>query len=146
MFIADIFNSGAMPTLEAGMQFAAQRLRLLAHNIANISTPDFRPVDLSVKDFQAVLADAVAQRREATGGEQGRLDLKKTSEIEMVAGGTLRFTPRTSSGNVLFHDRNNRDVERLMADQAETVAAYRAASDLLRGRFALLKSAISQRV
>ncbi|MCC6969231.1 MAG: hypothetical protein IT434_03335 [Phycisphaerales bacterium] len=146
MFIGDILNSGAMPALEAGVQFAAQRQRLLAHNIANISTPDFRPVDLSIKDFRATLADAIDRRREATGGEQGRLDLRKTSEIEMIAGGTLRFTPKTPSGNVLFHDRNNRDVERLMADQAETVAAYRAASDLLRSRFALLKSAISQRV
>ncbi len=146
MFIGDILNSGAMPTLEAGMQFAAQRQRLLAHNIANISTPDFRPVDLSIKEFRATLADAIDRRREATGGEQGPLELKKTSEIEMVAGRTLRFTPKTPSGNVLFHDRNNRDLERLMADQAETVAAYRAASDLLRSRFALLKTAISQRV
>lgn len=146
MFISDIFNSGAMPSLEASVRFAAQRQRLIAHNIANINTPDFRPVDLSVKDFQSALADAIDRRREATGGEQGALGLKKTGEIEMLAGGTLRFTPRTPSGNVLFHDRNNRDLERLMADQTETVAAYRAASELLRGRFALLRSAISQRV
>ncbi|MBL8760692.1 MAG: hypothetical protein JNL50_05250 [Phycisphaerae bacterium] len=146
MFIGDIFNSGAMPALEAGVRFAAQRQRLIAHNIANASTPDFRPVDLSTGDFQQALARAVQRRRESGGGEQGRLELKKTGEIEMLAGGTLRFTPTTPSGNVLFHDRNNRDVERLMADQVETVAAYRAASELLRGRFALLRTAISQRV
>lgn len=145
MFIGDIVNSGPIPVLEAGMRFAAQRQRLIAHNIANLDTPDFRPVDLSVASFQKALSNAVDNRRASTGGEHGPLQFQKTDELELLPDGSLRTTPATPSSNVLFHDRNNRDLERLMADQSETIAAYRAASELLRGRFEILKAAIAQR-
>jgi flagellar basal body rod protein FlgB len=47
---------------------------------------------------------------------------------------------------VLFHDRNNRDLERLMQGLAENTTTYRVAADLLRSRYDVLRTAISQRV
>lgn len=142
MLIDGLFNSGAMPVLESAMRFAAQRQTLLAHNIANIETPDFRPMDVAPAEFQAVLSRAVEQRRE----RGGPLVLEETAQIRRDAQGMLTLAPKTPSGNILFHDRNNRDVERLMQDLAENTAAFRLASDLLRTRMDLLRTAISQRV
>lgn len=135
-----------MPVLAEVMSFAAQRQRLLAHNIANIDTPDFVPLDVSVADFQANLRDAVKKRREATGSETGEFSPSETRELTRGPGGDLVLKPRTHSGNVLFHDRNSRDVERMMQALAENSVVFRAASELLRQHEGILRSAISQRV
>lgn len=146
MFINELTSAGAIPVLEASMRFAAQRQKLIAHNIANFSTPDFRPLDVSVPAFQQALRQAVRARRQSTGGEHGELPLKDTSEVQFGRDGSLRLTPRTPSGNILFHDRNNRDFERTMQDLVENTAAFRVASDLLRSRYQLLNAAVAERV
>lgn len=148
MFIADLANSGAIPTLELSMRFAGQRQQLLAHNIANISTPDYRPVDVSPAHFAHVLRDAIDDRRARTGGERGELRIRSSREIDVApsSGGTrLTLNPKTPSGNILFHDRNNRDLERLMQANAENVAAYRVSAELLKSRYDILKAAIAER-
>lgn len=139
--LGEMLNEGAVPVLEASMRFAAQRQRLLAHNIANLSTPDFRPMDVSPAEFQRALARALDDRR----GSDGALELN-SRQIRTEAGGGLRLTPASPSGNILFHDRNNRDLERMMADLAENTAAFRLASDLLRSRMEMTRSALAQRV
>lgn len=148
MFIGDVVNSGAIPALEAMVRFAARRQELIAHNIANFSTPNFRPVDASPTAFRRQLAEAIEERRERGGalGGTGPLELGRTREVRQLADGSLEITPRTASGNILFHDRNNRDLERTMQDLAENTAAFRVATDLLRSRYALLRDAMAERV
>jgi flagellar basal body rod protein FlgB len=69
----DLANAGSAPVLEQVLRFAGARQRLLAHNIANIDTPDFRPVDVSPSAFREELARAVRTRREQRGGNAGAL-------------------------------------------------------------------------
>lgn len=145
MLITDLANSGAIPSLEASLKFAGARQRIIAHNIANLSTPDFRPVDADPAQFAQILRKAVDERRARTGGEHGELRLKGNRQIEFTPDGRVALNPRTPSGNILFHDRNNRDLERLMQDNAENVAAYRLSAELLRSRYELLKAAIAER-
>lgn len=145
MFIENLSNSGAAPTLEHLIRFSGQRQRLIAHNIANVSTPDFRPLDVSVGDFRKNLRDAVERRRAATGGERGALQWDESAELRRDGAGELRIEAGTPSGGVLFHDRNNRDLERLMQDSTENVAVFRLATDLLKKHTDLIRSAISQR-
>jgi flagellar basal-body rod protein FlgB len=140
--LSDLFESGAMPTLEMSVRFAGQRQRLIAHNIANIDTPGFTPQDVSVSDFRKALSDAVDDRRQRNSGP---MQFKGTRELRVGPNGSLRLEPRTSTPGVLFHDRANRDVERLMQDQAENILAFRVATDLLKGRFDLMKMAIRGR-
>lgn len=146
MMIADIANSGPLPVLAEVMTFAAQRQQLIAHNIANMETPDFVPLDVSTSGFQKNLAEAVKRRREATGNETGQLDVKETRELARDGSGSLVLRPRTSSGNVLFHDRNNRDLERMMQSLAENTTVFRVASDLLRTHVGMLRNAMAERV
>jgi flagellar basal-body rod protein FlgB len=144
MLIQDLENAGSLPVLGQMLQFGAQRQKLLVHNIANMETPDFRPVDVSIKDFQKNLAKAVDQRRAQTGGMQGDLSVDDSREITQSQG-ALSLHPRTPSGNILYHDRNNRDLERMMQDLAENSLNYKATVDLMRRENDLLRSAISQR-
>jgi flagellar basal-body rod protein FlgB len=142
MLIDGLVNSGATPVLEMSIKYAAQRQTLLAHNIANIETPDFRPMDVAPAEFQRVLSQAVQERRKRGGGA---LNWEESKQLRHDAQGSLKLVPKTPSGNILFHDRNNRDVERLMQDLAENTSAFRLASDLLRSRMELTRLAISQR-
>lgn len=145
MSIAGLTNAGAAPALEATIRFSAQRQRVLAHNIANISTPDFQPTDLSVADFQAQLAAAIDRRRQSDAPE-GPLHLNNTRELAWSPDGSLKATARRPSEGVLWHDRNNRDLERLMQAQTENLAVFRTATDLLRGRTEAMRAALAQRV
>ncbi len=144
MALLDLIESGAIPVLETTMKFAARRQELIAHNIANIETPGFQQVDVSVAGFQKMLSEAVERRRSA-GDEAGKFELEDSDEVRRGAGGELILTPTTATGGILAHDRNNRDLERLMQDQTENAGAFRVATDLLRTRFDLIKTAISQR-
>lgn len=144
----DLANAGAAPVLEQVLRFAGARQRLLAHNIANIDTPDFRPVDVSPAAFREQLDRAVRKRREERGGQSGELEFEDTEEVSFARGvsGSLTLKPASPSRNVLYHDRNNRDLERLMQSVSENQLMYRTAADLLRRENDLLRSAISQRV
>lgn len=147
--LTDLTNSGAIPTLSAALRFASERQKLIAHNIANAETPNFIQRNVPVAEFQRALSEAVENRRRQTGGEAGSIELRNSGSIETKADGTIDLRPERSSassqGGVLFHDRNNRDLERLMQDSVENAAFYRMNVDLLRTRFDILKSAIAQR-
>jgi len=143
--LADLASSGAIPSLELSLRFAGERQKLIAHNIANASTPDFRPLDVDPAHFAQTLRGLIDQRRSKTGGEHGILPSHSSKQIRFGADGRVTLNPRVPSGNILFHDRNNRDMERLMQDNAENVAAYRLTAELLRGRYEILKSAIAER-
>jgi len=146
MFIDDVLSSGSMPSLEATFRFAGQRQQLINHNIANMSTPNFQPVDVDPAGFQKMLSKAINERRERTGGMHGELRLDGSREIVQESSGDLRLTPRTFMSNILAHDRNNADLDRLMQANAENAAVYRVASELLRGRYQQLRDAIGERV
>ena len=146
MIIQDLATSGSLPTLELMMRFSGQRQAILAHNVANIDTPGFQPVDVSSRAFQESLRDAIDDRRRRTGGELGALRWSETREVVRGRDGELALNPSTASSGVLFHDRNNRDLERLMQDITENTAVFRAASDLMRSQVSSLRDALSERV
>ncbi len=143
--IGDLSNSGSMPVLADLMRFTARRQTVIAHNIANLDTPGFLQTDASPEKFQEALREAVEKRRNATGGERGELPAFETDEVRRLADGSIRLMPGTPSGNILYHDRNNRDLERLMQDLSENGLMYRVSADLMRRQTDLLRSAIAQR-
>lgn len=144
--INQLTNAGALPALEMTMRFAAQRQRLTAHNIANLDTPRFVQKDVSVEGFRAMLDEAVRERRTRNGGMHGELAWRETGELSRDEGGRFRIRAETPGDGVLFHDRNNRDLERLMQTLAESTAAFRTASDLYRSQQTIIASAIAERV
>ena len=143
--IKGMLDGGAMPVLERFTQFTAQRHKVLAHNIANFSTPYFKPRDLNVKNFQAALGDAVDKRRRQMNPTGGALRARSTQQIDFHEDGMSAY-PDKVHDNVLFHDQNNRDIERTMQRLAENTLSHNMAIELLRNQFDLLKTAIRERM
>lgn len=144
--LKDVTSAGALPALEVALRFSGGRQRVIAHNLANIATPNFVPVDVSVAGFQAELRDAIAERRDRTGGTHGMLRLDRTREVRQAPDGRLVLKPDTHSGGILGHDRNSVDLERTLQDMVENASMHRVAADLMRKQMQQLHTAISQRV
>ena len=143
--IKGLFNSGALPVLERVIQFTEQRQKVLAHNVANLSTPYFKPVDVDPRGFQAALGEAIDRRRSTVLPNSGELRLENTSEIHFTRDG-LSLEPARLNEGILFHDENNRDLERLMQDVAENAMAHNMAVELMRSEIAVIESAIREQV
>ncbi len=139
-----VANADALPVLERLLQFAGQRHRLIVNNIANFDTPGYRPLDVSPREFQEQLRGALDQRR-SSGRPQRSLDLKNTDRIEFSPG-SMTLHPTPVGRNILFHDGNDRDLERTMQDLVENFLTFRIATELMRNRFDLLRSVIAERV
>ncbi len=146
MFISELATADAIPALEATVRFASARQKMLAHNIANIDTPDFIQRDVSPAEFQQVLGRAIDERRERWGGHRGELGFSSTRAIRADDHDGFRLEPVEPRKGLLFHDRNNRDLERLMQDSVENVGAHRVATELLKSRYDQLRTAISGRI
>lgn len=144
--IADIFQSGSIPALQKLVQFTEARQKLLAHNVANLATPYFKPVDVDVKGFQQQLGEAIDRRRQTGDPSGGPLEMRDSSEVRFDEQGNMTFQPRATNQGILFHDQNNRDLERTMQDLAENQMAHRVALDLLASRYGQLQRAISERL
>ncbi len=143
--IDQMFTNGAMPALERMVQFTAKRHDLLSHNIANISTPNFQPRDLDTASFQETLAQAIDKRRNTVGAMNKPLELNDTRQLRFGRDG-MEVRADRSNHNILFHDRNNRSLERLMQHVAENAGVHNSSLEMLRNQFSMLETAISERV
>jgi flagellar basal-body rod protein FlgB len=132
MFIERLMNQGNAPLLEQMVRFTQARQKLLAENIVNISTPNYRQKDLSTEAFQKQLREQVDVRNDAPPGSVGFDGL--TMKVE------------NPEANVLFHDRNNRSIEQLMTDQAQNAMMHNLMTELLRKQFTQIQDALRERV
>ena len=134
LFIERLLDQGSAPLLEQTLRFTAARQSLIAENVVNVDTPNYRQKDLSVEKFQAMVRQRVEDRREAGPGDArvGFDDI--AAELE------------TPQRGILFHDGNNRSMEQLMADQAKNAMMHNLAVELLRKQFQSLELALKERV
>ena len=126
--LGDLINNTSMPTLERLIAFTEQRHDLLVNNIANIDTPGYKVKDLDVRKFQQDMSEAIKNRstQQNTGSaQQAKIDFNQY---------------------VLFHDGNNRSIEKQMTAITKNSVMHNAAVELLKSRYQLLERAISLRV
>jgi len=140
-----MFDTGALPAAERLVQFTSRRHQVLANNIANLSTPYFKPRDLDPQSFQAALGEAIDRRRATVSPIRGRLPLEDTRELAFTDDG-IHARPRPSHENLVFHDRNDRDLERSMQRLVENTMAHRLGIELLRNQFDVMRLAIRERL
>lgn len=142
--IEALVNGEGIDVLERTLQFAGRRHALIAHNVANLSTPRFQPADVDPASFRSALGEAIEKRRETHPGRRGELPVENTKQVRFGRD-SVSLRPRAAGHNVLFHDRNDRDLERTMQALAENTLVYRQAAELIRSRFNLLTMAIRER-
>jgi flagellar basal-body rod protein FlgB len=143
--IAGLTHGGAIPVLERSVQFTAARHKVLTHNIANLSTPNFKPRDLDPEQFQAQLREAVESRRARPADRGEPLRVNDSEQLDYHDRG-LTAKPQPTNDNIMFHDRNNRSVERQMQSLAENTLMHRSSITMLKNEFDLLNTAIRERV
>lgn len=139
--IDGFLGTSSLPALERSMQFMSARQRLLVSNLANAETPGFRPTDVDPRAFQAALRDSIEGGRLDA---QGSLPFDDSAPVAFTDAG-VELKPEVLADNILFHDGNDRSLERLMQRITENVYAFRAASQLMRNQFELINAAIRER-
>ena len=139
--IEGLHGSSSLPALERSLQYMSARQKLLAGNLANAETPGFRPVDVDPRAFQSSLREALDAGR--TDGD-GSIVFDESAPVSFGESGT-ELRPEVLADNILFHDGNDRSMERLMQRLTENVYAFRATAQLLRGQFETIRTAIRER-
>lgn len=140
----ELFQNGAFQASEQFLSFTGARHQVLTNNIANISTPYFQPADMNPQTFQSQLRQAIDRRRASDSALTGPL----YSEAPFARGETVAagVAVRPIDENLMFHDRNNRDLDRMMQTLAENTMAHQTAIELLRNQMDMLKTAIRERL
>jgi flagellar basal-body rod protein FlgB len=130
MYLDRLLNQGNEPVLEKWLEFTDARQRLLGEDVANSSTPGFIQKDLSLDQFQTLLAKKVKQQDTAAPGSVQFEDI--SMDIQH---------PRKG---ILFHDGNNRSMEQLMSDQAKSALMHSLAVELLRDQYSMMETALKE--
>lgn len=124
MWINNIFQNTSVSALDKVIQFTENRQKVLAENIANIDTPGYKIRDLDAGKFRSDLKDAIENKSQIAPSES-KIDYDQY---------------------LLFHDGNNRSIEKQMSLATKNALLHNVSVELLRSRYNLLERAISLRL
>lgn len=140
LWIDRLLSSPTTRGLELSARFAEERQRVLADNVANIDTPDYRQQQLDPHAFQKTLGDAMERARSAPASG---LELQGNRQVRLDARGSLAAQPEDDpAANALQHDGTNARLESLMTDVQQNALSYTMALNLLRSHYGDLMTAI----
>jgi flagellar basal-body rod protein FlgB len=165
-----MFNSTSLPALEQTAIFTQRRHELLAGNLANLDTPDYRAKDLQVSQFQAALADSIEAARNPSPGYALPTLTTPSSPygLPMATSGPLRSSakgdfatlakalspgdrddfaagPRQAMEPIVLHDGSDVSLERQVTNIAKNQSLHNLAIATMRSQFGLLRAAITER-
>ncbi len=169
-----LLNTSTIPLLEQMASFSERRQEVLAGNVANIDTPDYKMRDLPVADFKSAMKAAV-ERLQSSGSfaseptknpegfypqtdPLGLLNPQTPSTIEnsaSVLGNELdlsRYFPaklheaqHADPANVVFRDGSNRSIEHQMMEMTKNSSLQQFSIELMNAQFRTLEAVISER-
>ncbi|MEE3257767.1 MAG: flagellar basal body rod protein FlgB [Candidatus Latescibacterota bacterium] len=129
-----VFNKTKVPVLNAVLDVTQLRQRVIANNIANVSTKGYRKRDVR---FQEYLESFVRQP-----AVEGRVENARHIFIPKPIANPEVFESETVVNDAGI---NNIDIDREMADLAENHLFFNVGQRLLRGQFDGLKKSITGR-
>lgn len=136
--LPQILNSTNIPALAQVIGFAQARHQVLAGNVANATTPGYRVRDLSVETFQQRLKALMeAKPGDAQPASPGRVRADSNDELRQV---------KESMTNILYHDDTNIDLEIQAKEMSKNQMLHNMAITIMTNQFALMQTAISERV
>lgn len=132
----DLGNVPLFALMGRRMSWLTQRQTVLAHNVSNADTPDFKPLDLTKESFRKMI----------DGTKSPTVTMRHTSasHIQPVhepdpfrKGKAKEFYETTLAGNSVV-------LEEQLMKVSETQGAYNLATNLYRKHVKMLKMAIGQ--
>lgn len=143
MFIDGLLNRGAMPVLEQVMSFTQKRQEVLANNISNLDTVGYKAKDLPVEKFFASLSEAIERRKSG----DARLQMRDSRNLRWSGRNRLEAgAVEIEDNNILFHDNNNRFIEKQMSEMSQNALLHNLATEMLRSQYSVLGMAIKGRI
>ena len=128
----NLFSTTTIPALEQSLSFAQKRHELLAGNLANMDTPDYRQRDLDIGEFQAALADSIHLQN-------------APKSVSMSTRNDVMSGPRNTMEQVVFHDGSDVSLEQQVTEISKNQHLHGLAITTMRSQFSLLQAAISER-
>lgn len=140
--LEQIFNAPSMHYLSRGMEAASLRQGVIANNIANVNTPEF-------KRSEVLFEDMLAQELMGPSKDKdGKLKMARTHEKHI--GGPKAEKPFKAVPVVKKHteltmrtDGNNVDIDEEMARLSQNQLYYQAMASSLSGYISDVKSVIT---
>lgn len=129
----DLANTPFFGLLRARLDQLSQRQRLIAENIANASTPGYRPRDIDTAGFERMLASAAGGRG---------LAMTRTNSAHMSPDGAITSSVITRDDSETTIDGNAVVLEEQMAHAAETRMAFETGLALYQKGLELVRMAI----
>lgn len=133
----DIKNIALFQAMGAKMNYLSKRQGVIAQNIANADTPDYRPRDLTKVDFGAVLKDV-------TGSKKIRME--RTEAGHITPGGSLRSADERKSRMTyeVAPDDNGVIIEEQMIKASQTTMDYNLMTNLMRKNVGMIQTALGR--
>ncbi|MCP4370310.1 MAG: flagellar basal body rod protein FlgB [Deltaproteobacteria bacterium] len=127
--------SRTVQILEKALDLRSKKHNVIASNIANMDTPDYKAFDLIIeKELQKAI------------GKKNSIALNQTNQAHIQSPKSktdgVRFQIDDTEGLSLRGDGNTVDIDKQMANMAENSLMYEAAAQLINKKFQGLKSAI----
>lgn len=128
------------------MRWHQDRQKLLAENVANADTPNYRARDLVPPNFDSMLRGGV--RSAATAGASIGAGPMRTDPAHIGATGSTvqnRFEVRRNTGLVATPDGNRVNLEDEMLKVAQNQMDYQAVAGLYQRSLGLIRTAIGKK-
>ena len=127
--------SQTVSILEKALDLRSKKHNVIASNIANMDTPDYKAFDLIIEK----------ELQKATGKGKS-ISLNKTNKAHMQSlrskAGGVSIRIDDTQGLSLRGDGNTVDIDKQMANMAENTLMYKAAAQIIQKKFQGLKSVI----
>ena len=134
---SSMIDASTIPLLEQVIRFSEARHSVLAGNIANLDTPNYRSRDLSVETFQKRLRELIeAQENQTISRSPGYIVDEPDAAMQRV---------RDSMKTILFHDGSDVGIEQQVLELSKNQFMHTLAISIMSSQFRLIESAISER-
>ena len=143
--IGSLLGSTTIPLLEKVAVFGERRQEVLAGNLANIDTPNYRTRDLPVADFMQALKDAAGLRSRLQSPDTLSTALEPPAEqMARLFPDELFQAVEAPARNITFQDGGNRSIEHEVMEMTKNVMMQNFAIELMTAQMNLLETVISE--
>lgn len=126
----DLFG-GTFITLERSLNYATTKNRMIANNISNLDTPNYKAKEVIFKD---VLSNEITSQLAANKTHAKHMFFQ--SEV----GQPVRIKARNNT--TYNHNGNNVDIDKEMAELAQNQIYYQGLVDRMNGKFSKIQTVL----
>jgi flagellar basal-body rod protein FlgB len=135
----------SIPLLEKLAVFGQRRQEAFAGNIANIDTPNYKPRDLPVAQFQQALQAAIARRSMFQSAGATEMAAADAQSFEDLFPEDLFQAVEAPSQDITFQDGSNRSIESQVMEMTKNMMMQTFAVELMTAQLNMLHAVVSER-